>query len=473
MQRQLLPTRHRALGQAPLRASLPPGLQSRRAARRPFTLPQAAAAAADGPSTSGSGAEPSPAVASPAVVEATEVVEPGQGEEAGSSEEYVFAENPDYPEVPQSTGKAIALQYGGLGVAYAVAGGAVAAAALQSPQLLLAPSAAGPWGAALLACVGATYLRAAGVCLHLANAAVNGELLCWRHQRLALATAASALLAALSQVAGVASVPLAGAQALLAVATVAVVGLSARAVLSVRPFVWAVVERGGGTAGGVVRAVANSAVEAVSTVGGVLLLAAMAVGLSGFVAVVPAAAPAVTQPLGAWPGSPVALDGAAAALRRLVGAGLLLAAAQAHALLDAASSLRRPPEATDTEIVAETILRNTLIERDPLSKYYLPRPDTFTLLHLSFVLAAALTAYVTLQAPGLGVDVNMDGALWGPLYGTWATGLLYGIVALTKFDWTSVSNAVLGVFVWLGALVLTFFNTFVWKFEWANKVKRK
>lgn len=63
--------------------------------------------------------------------------------------------------------------------------------------------------------------------------------------------------------------------------------------------------------------------------------------LMGFDAVVLSPTPSLPVLLGAWPGDVETLSSSAAGLRRLVGAGLLLIAVQAHALLDFAEHVRR------------------------------------------------------------------------------------------------------------------------------------
>ncbi|GIL58817.1 hypothetical protein Vafri_13797 [Volvox africanus] len=213
------------------------------------------------------------------VVEAT-VLEPGAVSVdaevgTGGSGETAVLEHPDYPEIPASTNRAAALQYSILGVVYAAASGAVAVAALRAPGVLLPGS--DPWSITVLGCLAATYLRAAGVCLHLKVAADNEELLCWRHQRLALMMAMYGVVAVLSQAAGVASLQLAGLQLALTAATSAVVYSVARSAWAVRPFVVTVWERAEGSFGGLLMALVQSAIGAVSTVAGVLLL-----GLAGW-----------------------------------------------------------------------------------------------------------------------------------------------------------------------------------------------
>ncbi len=110
--------------------------------------------------------------------------------------------------------------------------------------------------------------------------------------------------------------------------------------------------------------------------------------------------------------------------------------------------------------------------RQGLHKYFLPSPWLYKALNASLIAAAALQASFLLRAPALGVDVNWDGALWGPLYGTSAVTAVYALIVLLAVDWRSVSDAALRCFMWAGDLVLDFFNTFVWKFEWAERRRR-
>lgn len=105
-------------------------------------------------------------------------------------------------------------------------------------------------------------------------------------------------------------------------------------------------------------------------------------------------------------------------------------------------------------------------------KYFLPNPTIYSLLNLGFVAAAVLQSYFLYIAPAWGVNVNWDTALWGPMYGTAFLGLVYGLVALTKFDWSSVVDAVLRVACWFAELTMWFWDTFVWKFSWSEKTRR-
>ncbi|EFJ48909.1 hypothetical protein VOLCADRAFT_104628 [Volvox carteri f. nagariensis] len=472
MQQQI--TRGSALLADSLRARWPPPAHLR-GSRKP--LPIRRAFAKDAQSIPGdSSAQGSPAApAAVPVIEAT-VLEPGTAPTdsdvaTSGSDQTEALEHPDYPEVPAATNRAAALQYGVLGAVYAVTSGALATAALQAPAALGVPG-GDPWVSTLLGCLAATYLRVAGVCLHLKGAGDNEELLCWRHQRLAMMAAVYGIAAALSQAAGVASLQLAGLQVLLSAATAAVVVHVARSSWAVRPFVVTVWEKAGGSWGGLLGELAQAGLSAVSTVAGVVLLALTVMSLYGFAAVVLSPSPAPPAPLGSWPGQVEALGPAATGLRQLAGVGLLLAAAQAHALLDFADHVRRGPQPGDLEALKRLMVEYLVRTKDGLHKYYLPGPWTFNALNASFVAAAALQAFFMLRAPGLGVDVNWDGALWGPMYGTCALTMVYALVVLLTFDWRSFSDFVMGFFVWAGNMVLDFFNAFVWKFDWAERRRR-
>ncbi|GLI59530.1 hypothetical protein VaNZ11_001422 [Volvox africanus] len=475
MQQQLF--RRQTLLGAQFRARWPPPALSRGSRNRLKLVRGSAAkgASLQQPSPSQSSSEVSSNDIKPlTVVEAT-VLEPGAvpvDEEVGTGEsgETAVLEHPDYPEIPDSINRAAALQYSVLGVVYAAASGAVAVAALRAPSVLL--PGADPWSITVLGCLAATYLRAAGVCLHLKVAADNEELLCWRHQRLALMMAMYGVVAVLSQAAGVASLQLAGLQLVLAAATSAVVYSVARSAWAVRPFVVTVWEKAEGSLGGLLWALVQSAIGAVSTVAGVVLLGLAALYLYGFAAVVLSPTPSLPTPLGSWPGQVEALGSSAAGLRRLAGAGLLLAAAQAHGLLDFAAYVRRGPQPGDLEALKRLMVEYLVRTKDGLHKYYLPGPWTYNILNASFIAAAALQAFFVLRAPGLGVDVNWDGALWGPVYFSCALTLLYGATVLLTFDWRSFSDTLLRFFVWAGDMVLDFFNAFVWKFEWAERRRR-
>ncbi|KAG2440066.1 hypothetical protein HXX76_004180 [Chlamydomonas incerta] len=383
--------------------------------------------------------------------------------------------DPNFPELPLSTNRAAGAQYLAIGAAYAVAAGAVAVAALQGPQLLLASpaAAADPWSSVLLGCVAATYLRGAGVFMQLRAASDAGELLCWRHQRLALGAAAYGVVAVLSQAAGLASPQLLGLQLLLTAASAAVVANVARSAWAVRPFVSSLTE--GRSPAAVLAAVAGAVTGSVSTVAGVLLMTTISVSLYGLFAAVFAPAPALPVAIGAWPGTAAAaavMDGSAAGLRRLAACGLLLTAVASHALLDFAGSVKQQGGIDVAQAVKRLVVLDKAAPHLSTLKYFLPNPTIYSLLNLGFVAAAALQSYFLYIAPTWGVNVNWDTALWGPLYGTAFLGLVYGLVALTRFDWSSAADAMLRVAYWFAELTMWFWDSFVWKFSWSEKTRR-
>lgn len=91
----------------------------------------------------------------------------------------------------------------------------------------------------------------------------------------------------------------------------------------------------------------------------------------------------------------------------------------------------------------------------------------------SLCVCCATQAAFVASAPSLGVDVNWDAALWGPLYGTAFASLLYGLAVLFTVDWQAVAGAAWRVYAWFGGLVLSFFDRFVWKYEWAEAPRRR
>lgn len=382
------------------------------------------------------------------------------------------------PELPDSVTRSASLQYGALGGLYAVLGGAVAVAALQAPQLLVPPAASGSipgaadaWVRVMLGCVAAAYVRAAGMCLHIKAAADRGELLLWRHQRLAVALAAWAAVAVLSQALGVASVPLLGLQAVVSVATLAVVVGVTRAVYGTSPFV--AQELAGAQPWELPGLALGATLRSLGSVAGAVLWLVAGLSLWGFTSVVFAPSPALPHPLGSWPGLPDTLGPAEAGLRRMAGAGLLLAAAAAHALFDFSASVRQKPYLGDVDNVKEAIIMRVFQRYPHIVALWQPPPAAFTLLNLSLVAAAGLQAAFVASAPSLGVDVNWDAALWGPLYGTAFASLLYGLAVLFTVDWQAVAGAAWRVYAWFGGLVLSFFDRFVWKYEWAEAPRRR
>ncbi len=118
------------------------------------------------------------------------------------------------------------------------------------------------------------------------------------------------------------------------------------------------------------------------------------------------------------------------------------------------------------------VYRDKAAPRADTLKYFLPNPTIYSLLNAGFVAAAALQSYFLYIAPTWGVNVNWDTALWGPLYGTAVLGLVYGLVALARFDWSSALDVALRVACWFAELTMWFWDTFVWKFSWSEKTRR-
>ncbi|KAG2440068.1 hypothetical protein HXX76_004182 [Chlamydomonas incerta] len=241
----------------------------------------------------------------------------------------------------------------------------------------------------------------------------------------------------------------------------------------VRPFVSSLTE--GRSPAAVLAAVAGAVTGSVSTVAGVLLMTTISVSLYGLFAAVFAPAPALLVAIGAWPGTAAAaavMDGSAAGLRRLAACGLLLTAVASHALLDFAGSVKQQGGIDVAQAVKRLVVLDKAAPHLSTLKYFLPNPTIYSLLNLGFVAAAALQSYFLYIAPTWGVNVNWDTALWGPLYGTAFLGLVYGLVALTRFDWSSAADAMLRVAYWFAELTMWFWDSFVWKFSWSEKTRR-
>lgn len=107
-----------------------------------------------------------------------------------------------------------------------------------------------------------------------------------------------------------------------------------------------------------------------------------------------------------------------------------------------------------------------LLKDSPIGRFVVQLPTQYTTLNLGIVLSALMQGAAVLLASSHGVNVNWDGALWGPLYGTAFLSLVYGIAAARSYDWGSLCRDLIGM---LGAVVGVLagaFNTLVFKQEW-------
>lgn len=73
-------------------------------------------------------------------------------------------------------------------------------------------------------------------------------------------------------------------------------------------------------------------------------------------------------------------------------------------------------------------------------KLFRPEPQRFGTLNLGMLLATAIQTYILVACPGWGVDVNTDGALWGPLFLSTLAQAVYVVATIAVIDWGQVGG---------------------------------
>lgn len=84
------------------------------------------------------------------------------------------------------------------------------------------------------------------------------------------------------------------------------------------------------------------------------------------------------------------------------------------------------------------------------------------------LLPTASQAALLLHAINLGVDVNTDVWLWGPLFGSTALSIVLFAVMLTRFNMDSVFMTLRSMLLTIAGVVDWTFRTFVYRWEWTK-----
>ncbi|MEW5296954.1 MAG: hypothetical protein WDW36_000197 [Sanguina aurantia] len=154
----------------------------------------------------------------------------------------------------------------------------------------------------------------------------------------------------------------------------------------------------------------------------------------------------------------------ALALRFCLGVSMLLLAGAAHTLLDFAWRTRSLTAVQFAQMEVIDKLGNMQDKR----KYINVPPTRFEPLTLGVLLPTASQAALLLHAINLGVDVNTDVWLWGPLFGSTALSAVLFAVMVTRFNMDSVFMTLRSMLLTVAGVVDWTFRTFVYRWEWTK-----
>lgn len=286
--------------------------------------------------------------------------------------------------------------------------------------------------------------------------AAVGELGSWRYQRINLGLAAAALAAALAA----ATAGWAGAQPWLLLLLVG--GCSATAAASIG------LARGQARHEGFYFASAlgyGDIFQAVSATWGYLLynvtclagVVMTGMAVAGAVLGVAALSGGALLPVLPWVEAGSAGVAAATLLHKLLGAGLLLLALQAWALIEYASNARDITPELSVKLLYVRNAEEVAYREGKMGPAPVHAPlRRFDLLHAGFIASAVAQGLWLAQAaaagPGLGL-LNAGDPLWGSLFWAVMGSGLYLLILLTSMDFGDVTASFFRVVDWAGGLV--------------------
>jgi hypothetical protein len=168
---------------------------------------------------------------------------------------------------------------------------------------------------------------------------------------------------------------------------------------------------------------------------------------------------------------------AATLLHKLLGAGLLLLALQAWALVEYASCAR----VISPEMGVKMIVVKTAEEYAQSMGQLGPAPvhaplRRFDLLHVGFIAAAVAQGLWLLQAaaagPGMGL-LNLGDPLWGSLFWGVMGSALYMVVVMSQMDFSDIWQSFLRVMDWAGSVVALGTGVLYADWMWLSQVERR
>lgn len=394
-------------------------------------------------------------------VEATHIIE--EGDKSIPKADTLASSS--FERLPDSEDSMIKTVYTGLMALHAVVGASLVAAAIVAPSVLIPEAACGTLCAAMVGILGAALLRSASLILFIQESLARGELGTMRIQRINLAFIIFGIVTATSVLPGVTAAPLLTIPMLLMGAITAGASLQVLKLSQpLRPFLqfsW--------VPGDLLESATrwlHLISRDVTTVAGALSYVAMASALFG--------AFGLLLDIGSWQSCAVVsqlvesshgrealgaggIDGTVAVvavLRRLVGCGMVLAAATSHVLLDFCDHVRVPQ-------LMEAIynaFQESMMAKDPILSFFNPPKQRYNTLHVGAAVATVVQAYFLWIAPGQGVNVNIDASCWGPLYVATCMWLLYLPVAAAQVDWRSLKRS-------MGAFLGAFTGLIAWLYD--------
>jgi len=170
-------------------------------------------------------------------------------------------------------------------------------------------------------------------------------------------------------------------------------------------------------------------------------------------------------------------------LRRMVSVGLLLLALQCHTLLEDAATVRQlePMTAVKQYLLLEA---EAAEEEARVAGGALPAPahvstERFNGLNAGWFAGLLVQGFWLVKGAILGnsvgqVDlVNLDGALWAPLYWGVLAGLVYAWTLLWTLDFGSIARGAERVFSWASGVVYAVAAVLFVDWIWINEGYRE
>jgi hypothetical protein len=170
-------------------------------------------------------------------------------------------------------------------------------------------------------------------------------------------------------------------------------------------------------------------------------------------------------------------------MRRMVSVGLLLLALQCHTLLEDAGTVRKVDSMTAVKQYM-VLDAEAAEEVEAVAAGALPAPvhvssERFKALNVGFFVGLLVQGLWLVKGAILGnsvgpVDlVNLDGALWAPLYWGVLAGMVYGWTVLLTVDFGSIARGTEKVFSWASGVVYAVAAVMFVDWIWINEGYRE
>ncbi|GAX81152.1 hypothetical protein CEUSTIGMA_g8585.t1 [Chlamydomonas eustigma] len=150
------------------------------------------------------------------------------------------------------------------------------------------------------------------------------------------------------------------------------------------------------------------------------------------------------------------------ALRAAASFGFLQLTLTAHTLLDFAQNA---VPAQSAGAYFKDVFRMEAQSLTRLHEAINPPPRRFIWLNAGMCVSALIQSAALLMVQNLGVDVNTDAYLWGPIYGCTALGLMYSATVAMSMNWVHLFEAAQLLLYTLMRGVVWFVDTFLYRWE--------